>query len=307
MEAERLVLLAWVPSEATLARVTAPVCRSWTKTSNAPFVSPRTRLLATDSNATKRPSALIAGDSLPPSAWVPSEATLTRVVVPLCRSWTKMSEQAKGQGLVSPGTRLEAVDQKAMKRPSPLIAGVRLWLLASVPSEATLTRVVVPLCRSWTKMSSIPLVSPRTRLEAKDSNATKRPSTLSWGAPTNALSAFASVPSLATLTRVVLFVTRSCTKTSATPLVSPEARLLAPETNATSRPSPLTEAEPLSPFACAPPLATLTRVVLGFFVPRSLTKTSAAPLVSPETRLEAEDEKATTLPPALTPISTQLV
>jgi hypothetical protein len=48
-----------------------------------------------------------------------------------------------------------------------------------------------------------------------------------------------------------------------------------------------------------PSLATLTRVVLGFFVPRSLTKTSATPLVSPATRLEAEDEKATTLPLAL--------
>ena len=49
-------------------------------TSNELFVSPGTRLPASESNATNRPSALIEGESLPrsPFPWVPSAARLAR-------------------------------------------------------------------------------------------------------------------------------------------------------------------------------------------------------------------------------------
>lgn len=52
---------AWVPSEATLTRSTAPVRRSRTKTSDTSLVSPDTRLDASAVNAAKRPSALNSG------------------------------------------------------------------------------------------------------------------------------------------------------------------------------------------------------------------------------------------------------
>ena len=47
-----------------------------------------------------------------------------------------------------------------------LMLGVLLLSFACVPSLATETRVVVPVSRSWTKMSLSPLVSPLTRLLA---------------------------------------------------------------------------------------------------------------------------------------------
>ena len=68
--------------------------------------------------------------------------------------------------LVSPGTRLDATESNDTKRPSPLMDGRALPLLAGVPSEATLTRVVVPVCWSWTKMSESLLESAGTRFEA---------------------------------------------------------------------------------------------------------------------------------------------
>ena len=43
---------------------------------------------------------------------------------------------------------------------------------ACVPSEATLTRSIVFVWRSYTKMSRTPLVSPGTRLLASEANAT---------------------------------------------------------------------------------------------------------------------------------------
>ncbi len=87
-----------------------------------PFVSPLTRLVADEIKPTKRPSALIAGRPLSAFACVPDESTLTRSVVPVCRSRTNTSSVA----LVSFGTRFEAGDEKATKRPSPLMAGASL-------------------------------------------------------------------------------------------------------------------------------------------------------------------------------------
>src|SRR5438552_1822063 len=69
------------PPDATLTRSVLPVCRSWTNTSDTPFVSPATRSVAALSKATKRPSAEIAEPKLTSLPSVPSEATLTRTVV----------------------------------------------------------------------------------------------------------------------------------------------------------------------------------------------------------------------------------
>ena len=97
----------------------------------------------------KRPSALIEGCRLEPFPWIPALSTLTRSVRRVCRSWTNTSSRP----LVSPGTRLEAYDSKATRRPSALSdVGVKYgqqfqqlkpsatWL----PALSTLTRSVVP-------------------------------------------------------------------------------------------------------------------------------------------------------------------
>ena len=78
------------------------------------LVSPATRLGKPAWKATKRPSALIDASAAweklkSPLPWMPSEATLTRVVWALWRSRTKMSLRP----LVSPGTKLVASDSKA--------------------------------------------------------------------------------------------------------------------------------------------------------------------------------------------------
>src|SRR5262245_52531828 len=67
------------PDVRTLTRSIAPESRSFTKTSATALVSPGTRFVAVDQNATKRPSPLICGWLLEPAAAVPSLAALTRV------------------------------------------------------------------------------------------------------------------------------------------------------------------------------------------------------------------------------------
>jgi hypothetical protein len=49
----------WLPSTFRLARTVVPASRSRTKTSGTPLLSPDTRFVAPESNATRRPSALI--------------------------------------------------------------------------------------------------------------------------------------------------------------------------------------------------------------------------------------------------------
>ena len=226
-----------MPSDATLTRSTVSVSRSYTKTSNAPFVSPGTRLEADESNATNRPLELIViGRAIPlfmPLPWVPSDATLTRSTVSASRSYTNTSEVS----FVSPGTKLEAHELKATNRPSELIDGYQLPPLPSVPSDATLTRSTVSVSRSYTKTSNAPFVSPGTRFDAEELNATNRPSALIDSSLS--LSSFPSDPSDATLTRSTVSVPRSYTKTSDTPFVSPGTRFEADDTNATYRPSEL--------------------------------------------------------------------
>ena len=132
-----------------------------------------------EKNATMHPSALIAGGNWAPSeASVPSGPRLIRTVFPVTLSCTNTSNQP----FVSSGTRFVASERNATNRPSALIAGYELGPLASLPSLATLTRVVLPVLRSWTNTSHMPLSSCATRLEAYDVNATNRPSWLMAGA-----------------------------------------------------------------------------------------------------------------------------
>ena len=134
------------------------------------FVSPAARLEAPLWKATKRPSAEMDGRDGKKEkllAWVPSEATLTRSVTPVRRSWTKTSLVP----FVSPLTRLEAELVKATKRPSAEMDGVSEKPSPCEPSDATLTRSVLrvqpargfpfEVQRSWTKTSSQPFVSPQ--------------------------------------------------------------------------------------------------------------------------------------------------
>lgn len=151
-------------------------------------LSPVTKLVADEANATHWPSALMSGWELGPSACAPPLATLTRVVaVPpgssktplpsVSRSWTKTSSAL----LVSPATRLDAAETNAMWRPLALIDGWRLAPLASVPEEDTLTRTTSAVTRSRTKTSSTPLPSPATKVLAPETNARYRPSPLNEG------------------------------------------------------------------------------------------------------------------------------
>src|SRR2546425_658529 len=157
-----VVLLVDVVAGWVVEVVVVETVSSWTNTSYAPFASPETRLVAVLWNATKPPSAERTGPALESFPWVPPEATLTRSVVPVCRSWTNTSVAP----FVSRATRLVAVLWKATKRPSAERTGPALKPSPWLPPDATLTRSVVPVCRSWTNTSVAPFVSPGARLVA---------------------------------------------------------------------------------------------------------------------------------------------
>src|SRR5262245_52669005 len=129
--------LPWVPSDATLTRSVTPVIRSCTKTSNAPFVSPGTRLLALLANATNRPSAEMDGQncakpSLGTLLGVPSDATSTRSVTWDTRSYTN-----------TPIANEASMNLNATNRPSAEMDGQN----ENEFRESTLRRSVVPARR----------------------------------------------------------------------------------------------------------------------------------------------------------------
>src|SRR5439155_16786291 len=154
----KLAPLPCAPWASPLTRLVLPVLRSRTKTSLTVFVSPPTRLFATELNATKRPLAEIDGTKLAPFPCAPWESTLTRLVLPAFRSRTNTSLAP----FVSPPTRLLALDRNATKRPSAEIDAAKLSPLPCAPSELTLTRVVLPVFRSGTKTTLPAAVSPTT-------------------------------------------------------------------------------------------------------------------------------------------------
>ncbi len=69
--------------------------------------------------------------------------------------------------------RFVACEVKATRSQAPSIETSVVGPLACSPSEPTDTRVVVFVRRSRTKASGWPLVSPATRLEAEEMNATQ--------------------------------------------------------------------------------------------------------------------------------------
>ena len=105
---------------------------------------------------------------------VPVALDSRRSVAPVRRSWTKRRKWSLGDSF-----------QKATKRPSAEMAGRREGASACVPSEATLTRSVTPVRRSWTKTTSMSSWRPKQpRGQARLAKATKRESaemeTPSW-------------------------------------------------------------------------------------------------------------------------------
>src|SRR5258705_12456452 len=175
IEGTLLKSFPWTPAELTLIWVVAPVCMSWTKTSEVPFTSPVTRLPASLANTTMRPSDEIAGEGAVPESpfpWAPAELTLAIVVVPVTRSRTKTSYRP----FVSPATRFVALLENTTYRPLAEIDSQVLVPFERTPAELTLAIAVVPVWTSRTKTSVLPFVSPETRCVARLRKATYRPS-----------------------------------------------------------------------------------------------------------------------------------
>ena len=103
-----------------------------------------------------------------------------------------------------------------------------------------------------------------------------------------------------TLTRSIVPATRSKTKASATPLVSPGARLVAALAKATVRPSADRAGAVLGPSPGGPaPWLVRTSIVVPALRSRTKTSATSSPLVSPATSVWAADRKATTPPSPL--------
>ena len=109
---------AWLPLALTETRLVAPATRSRTKMSLRALESLTTKFVADDWKATKRPSKLSDAPFELLFACVPSVATEILSVIPDRRSCTNTSLVK----LLSPITKLDALDLNAMNCPLPLIA-----------------------------------------------------------------------------------------------------------------------------------------------------------------------------------------
>src|SRR5438105_3402030 len=148
------------------------------------------------------------------------------------------ARKTSAPSLVSPATRFVALESKATKRPSALTADSKLAKLPSLPSPATDNLIVLgmqpagaPMQVSRRKTSLWMLVSPATRLEAKEEKVRIRASALMAG---NELKELPWLPSVATDTLMVLGLQPAAAsmqvsrrKTSGTPLVTPATKLVA--------------------------------------------------------------------------------
>src|SRR5690349_10037852 len=172
------------------------------------LVSPLTRLLADDRNATISPLAEIEALSEAPSPCTLSVEGPVRRNVKLELLLTKTSWFPT----VSPLTKSVASDWNAMSKPSPEIAAEEDARSACADAEVTDARTVcgvgaqsAPKNRRCTKISFCPLVSPTTRFVAVDSNAILVASSL---IEAEVEAAFAWVVAESTDTRVVVFAGR---------------------------------------------------------------------------------------------------
>ena len=152
--------------------------------------------------------------------------------------------------------------------------------------------MVVLVSKSRTNTSGCALVSVPIRLVASEPKATIRPSPEILG--TKLLPPMASAFAVERLTRWVVRFTRSRTKTSIRPLVSPATKLVAPETNATNRPSAEIVPLELVSLPSMPVFDTLTRSIAPVW--RSCTNTSDCTLISPLTKFSLELLNTTNLP-----------
>ena len=86
------------------------------------------------------------------------------------------------RGLVrAPSTRFEASESNVTWRPSALTDASLVPRLPWFPAESVLARVVAAPLTSRAKTSETPFVSPSTRFDAPDPNATTFPSALKAG------------------------------------------------------------------------------------------------------------------------------
>src|SRR5437667_4950884 len=92
----------------------------------------------------------------------PDAFALTSIVVPDCKSRTKMFPAR----LVTPLVKSVARLAKATERPSALMIGLREAPLPLVPFVLTLIRALVPFHRSRTNTSALALASLGTRFGA---------------------------------------------------------------------------------------------------------------------------------------------
>ncbi len=154
-----------------------------------------------------------------------------------------------GTAFVSPGTRLDAPEAKAIDRPSAETAGHELNSLASVPSGATETRRT-PDAADHAKMSVTSFVSPVTRVVAADSKATTLPSDETAGWSLTPADGWPSVAETSVVVRVERVRCQICMgRTTRRNLVAGER--FCPDAKATTFPSSETASEPNPPRAGA--------------------------------------------------------
>ncbi len=150
------------PEASVETSVTAPVVRSFMKTSLGPE-SPGTKTLESATNRTFVPSGENSPRPTKPEVWLPEESVLTRETAPVVRSFTKRS-CVPFVSTPAP-TRLSARERKVTFVPSGEIRPLKLYPSASSPAASVDTRVISPVVRFLMKTSPMPLASPGTRLE----------------------------------------------------------------------------------------------------------------------------------------------
>jgi len=183
---------------------------------------------------------------------------------------------------------LDARETNATYRPSAEIAGSKEPSLAGWPLVLTEMRPVVRRARS--RMNTPPPWAPATRLDAAESNVTKRPSAEIDGSEASSL---IDPPLVGTDTLRVVCDTRSRTNTRYRLIVRPGTRLDAEKVKATNLPSAEMDGSKESPLSGLPLWVTDARLVVC--ATRSRTNTSCA-LGSPRTRFDASESKATNRP-----------
>src|SRR6266542_1070115 len=146
--------------------------------------------------------------------------------------------------------------------------------------------------KTRTNTSRSPLVSPVTRFEAVEPNATTAPPAEPDGPK---LDEFPCAPTVETLSRTVT-PAGSCANTSSCPFVSPATRSEAFDANAAKLPSPATATCSLRPFPLVPDVFTLSSRV-GPIETRS--NTSQVPFASLLTSSSVHPTNAITLPSSL--------